>query len=109
IAEQHAFGQLEFKPNRIEIRFLQDALDHVDEVHAADCSDETLTAMVNSGHALPSTQARRSTQLPRSMINPLCSAIAMNSVGGISPRVGCFQRQSASTPTTVSPLLLTTG
>jgi hypothetical protein len=43
------------------------------------------------------------------MIKPLCSAIAMNSLGGISPRVGCVQRQSASTPTTASPLLLTIG
>jgi len=48
------------------------------------CNEETLTAMVNSGHSRPSMQARRRTQLPRSMINPLCSAIAMNSLGGIS-------------------------
>jgi hypothetical protein len=34
-------------------------------------------------------QALRSTQFPSSMINPLCSAMAMNSLGGISPRVGC--------------------
>ena len=34
---------------------------------------------------------------------------AMNSLGGISPRSGCFQRHSASTPTTASPLLFTTG
>ena len=42
-------------------------------------------------------------------MSPLFSAIGMNSDGGISPRTGCFQRQSASTPMTVSPLLLTIG
>ena len=36
IAEQHAFGQLELEPRRIEIGFLQDALDHVDEIDAAE-------------------------------------------------------------------------
>ena len=51
------------------------------------------------GHALPSRQARRSTCSPSSMISPLCSAIGMNSDGGISPRSGCVQRHSASTPT----------
>jgi hypothetical protein len=35
--------------------------------------------------------------------------MAMNSLGGISPRAGWFQRHSASTPTTASPLLLTIG
>ena len=61
------------------------------------------------GQALASRQARRSTHSPSSMMRPLFSAIGMNSDGGISPRTGCVQRQSASTPTTVSPLLLTIG
>jgi hypothetical protein len=56
-------------------------------------SDDTLTAMVRSVHILPSMQALRSTQLPSSMISPLCSAMAMNSLGGISPRVGCVKVQ----------------
>ena len=52
------------------------------------CSGETLTDTVSCGQALPSRQARRSTQAPSSMISPECSAMAMNSVGGMSPRTG---------------------
>ena len=73
------------------------------------CSGETLTETVMPGHALPSRQARRSTLAPSSMMRPECSAIGMNSPGGIKPRVGCGQRASASTPTTVSPLALKIG
>ena len=42
-------------------------------------------------------------------MSPECSAIGMNSVGGIEPRVGCGQRASASTPTILSPLALKIG
>ena len=73
------------------------------------CSGETLTETVMPGHALPSRQARRSTHSPSSMMRPECSAIGMKSAGEITPRVGCVQRASASTPTTVSPLALTIG
>jgi hypothetical protein len=30
------------------------------------------------------------------MISPLCSAMAMNSLGGISPRAGCVKVQTYS-------------
>ena len=73
------------------------------------CSGETLTATVRPGQSLPSRQARRSIHSPSSMIRPECSAIGMNFDGGISPWIGCVQRASASTPTTVSPLALTIG
>ena len=36
VAEQHAFGQFEFEPSRIELRLGQDALDHLDEIDAAE-------------------------------------------------------------------------
>ena len=42
-------------------------------------------------------------------MSSLPSAIGMNSTGGTSPRVGCFQRQSASTPAIFSPLAFMIG
>ena len=36
IAEQHAFGELELEPRRVEFGLGQDALDHVDEIGAAE-------------------------------------------------------------------------
>ena len=43
-------------------------------------------------------QASRSTNRPMGTIRPVCSASGMKSSGGTSPRSGCCQRTSASTP-----------
>ena len=37
-------------------------------------------------------------QSPICLIKPVCSAIGMNSAGGTMPRIGWFQRTSASNP-----------
>ena len=44
------------------------------------------------------------TQLPSWPIRPKRSAIGMKTLGSSTPRVGCFQRSSASTAVTL-PLL----
>ena len=44
------------------------------------------------------------TQLPIAPIRPKRSAIGMKTLGRSTPRVGCFQRSSASTAVTL-PLL----
>ena len=49
-----------------------------------------------SAHWAACSQAVSSTQAPMSTITPVSSARAMNSIGGMSPRVGCCQRSSAS-------------
>jgi len=53
--------------------------------------------------ALSCCTAVRMTQLPMAMIWPLFSASGMNSPGATMPSCGCFQRSSASTPTTRLP------
>ena len=47
-------------------------------------------------HSIAWRQASLSTNRPMSMMRPLSSAIGMNSSGPTSPRVGWFQRRSAS-------------
>ena len=45
---------------------------------------------------MASVQACLSAQLPMRTMRRVSSAIGMNSEGGIMPRLGCFQRISAS-------------
>ncbi len=60
---------------------------------------ETLTAIFSpSGHRTASAQAWANTHSPRGTMRPSSSARGMNSAGETKPRVGCFQRKSASKP-----------
>jgi hypothetical protein len=52
----------------------------------------------SSDHVAASSQALRNTHSPICKMTPLSSAIGMKTSGGMSPRVGCFQRSSASKP-----------
>ena len=73
------------------------------------CSGETLTATVSArpGFAVEAGAA----QHPFAQRGDKAGILrtGMNSTGRMSPRSGCFQRASASTPTIFSPLLLTIG
>ena len=53
--------------------------------------------MVNAHHPAP-RQAASSTHWPKGSMSPVSSAIGMNAAGGTRPRVGWFQRTSASMP-----------
>ena len=63
---------------------------------------ETLTAIPigypAARHAAPCEQACSRTHPPTSTISPVSSSSGMKSSGCTTPRVGCFQRISASTP-----------
>ena len=57
--------------------------------------------MMSPGFAMvPSEQAFSMTVAPTGTISPDSSRSGMNSAGDTRPRSGCFQRSSASTPTT---------
>ena len=76
----------------------------------ANCSGETLTATRTlCGQVDRSWQAVRSAHSPIWAMIPASSAIGTNLVGLSQPRVGCFQRSSASNPATVSEAVWTIG
>ncbi len=69
----------------------------------ANCAADTFTATTSGGRPAAS-QARNccatcsTTQKSMATMEPLCSAIGMNSAGDTSPQRGCRQRSSASAP-----------
>ncbi|MNL32977.1 hypothetical protein D3C87_1548630 [compost metagenome] len=74
------------------------------------CRADRFTATVRcAGQAAAAMQAALMVQSPISTIRSDCSAMAMNSAGGTSPRVGWFQRTSASKPVGSPSVALTRG
>ena len=76
------------------------------------CLPERFTATVNREfpagkfklcHLIIWRQLSFKTHKPKGIINPVSSAIAINSIGETKPRSGCSQRTSASNPI-VEPL-----
>ena len=65
--------------------------------------------VISSGQLTASMQACWITHAPICAISPVCSAIGMNTSGGMRPLVGCFQRISASHDTTRPLSTLTIG
>jgi len=65
--------------------------------------------LIEPGKATASRQAWRSTQAPSGTIRPLSSASGTNSAGATIPRVGCCQRNSASSPLMALLSRLTSG
>jgi hypothetical protein len=55
-----------------------------------------ITTRVRGRQRIASAQARCNTQFPRGTINPLSSAIGMNTLGRMRQQVGWRQRSSAS-------------
>ena len=65
------------------------------------CSAETLTDSASRrGQRAAAASAVRSAQAPSGRISPVASASGMKAAGASSPRLGCRQRSSASTPLT---------
>ena len=69
------------------------------ERRQVDAEAELLEAGPVAATRRPGGRRSQSTDRPRARIVPVSSARRMNSVGSIGPRVGWFQRTSASTPT----------
>ena len=67
--------------------------------------NETYAVIELAGHS----DAARITNSPSGRIRPVASAIGMNCAGETWPRVGEFQRRSASTPTISPSLTVTSG
>ena len=68
------------------------------------CADRLIATRIAQALVAPTRlcrQASSMTQLPIASIRPKRSAIGMKTLGRIMPRVGCFQRSSASTPVTL--------
>jgi hypothetical protein len=96
LADDRAFRDLQLQLLRGEPGLLQDRGDGPYQVELR----ELATAGLRSSSERTWAHASRSAQRPIETINPVSSAIGMNSLGGMMPRSPCCQRISASTACT---------
>ena len=71
--------------------------------------DRLTATRTGFGHVAASQQACLSTHSPIGTIRPISSASGMNSAGETMPRLGEFQRSSASQPVISSVIASTCG